>query len=198
MDAVKGVVLGLNDLLRDFRCVVRCYDRLDWLGIDTQAIYNNANMCDWVRDRALPYLVGQGLDIGCGRKKVVDGCIGVDDGSEFGGECVADHIGDVCDLGAFRDVDWVFSSHCLEHIERWEDALREWVRVLRVGGVLFVYLPNPFVYPAWSKEYEKRHVNDFSPRTIVDKFEELGLEVLEYDDVCDRYASFRVIGRKKA
>ena len=39
--------------------------------------------------------------------------------------------------------DFVFSSHCLEHIERWEEALDNWIGKLKPGGLLFLYLPHP-------------------------------------------------------
>jgi len=37
---------------------------------------------------------------------------------------------------------YVFSSHCLEHLDAWKEALREWIRVLKKGGILFLYLPH--------------------------------------------------------
>lgn len=40
-------------------------------------------------------------------------------------------------------LDYVFSSHCLEHIVDWEAALDQWIRCLRKGGILFLYLPHP-------------------------------------------------------
>lgn len=40
-------------------------------------------------------------------------------------------------------VDFVFSSHCLEHIVDWRSALDLWISRLRRPGVLFLYLPHP-------------------------------------------------------
>jgi SAM-dependent methyltransferase len=47
--------------------------------------------------------------------------------------------------------DAVFSSHCLEHIADYKGALREWYRVLRVGGFMVIAVPHQFLY-------EKRNV----------------------------------------
>jgi SAM-dependent methyltransferase len=47
--------------------------------------------------------------------------------------------------------DAVFSSHCLEHIADYKGALREWYRVLRVGGFMIIVVPHQFLY-------EKRNV----------------------------------------
>lgn len=38
--------------------------------------------------------------------------------------------------------DYVFSSHCLEHMPNTIRVLREWIRVLRPAGVLFLVLPH--------------------------------------------------------
>src|SRR5438067_457437 len=48
-------------------------------------------------------------------------------------------------IGDFEDgsLDYVFSSHCLEHIEVWRTALAEWVRKLRPSGHILLYLPHP-------------------------------------------------------
>ena len=47
---------------------------------------------------------------------------------------------------ADASVDTVFSSHCLEHIEAERDAIREWFRVLRVGGFLVCFVPHQALY----------------------------------------------------
>lgn len=40
-------------------------------------------------------------------------------------------------------LDYVFSSHCLEHIAEWQAELAVWIDKLKPGGVLFLYLPHP-------------------------------------------------------
>jgi SAM-dependent methyltransferase len=42
--------------------------------------------------------------------------------------------------------DAVFASHCLEHIDDFGNALREWHRVLRVGGHMVIAVPHQFLY----------------------------------------------------
>ncbi len=42
--------------------------------------------------------------------------------------------------------DAVFSSHCLEHIPDFCQALRDWHRVLRVGGFMVIIVPHQFLY----------------------------------------------------
>jgi len=48
------------------------------------------------------------------------------------------------DMFATDSVDLIYVSHVLEHFNRWEykDVLREWHRVLKVGGILRISVPN--------------------------------------------------------
>lgn len=105
---------------------------------------------------AVPYLHGKGLDIGCGMRKVWPSAIGVDNGHHFGNMMQASIAGDGTDLSLFADnsLDYVFSSHTLEHFHRENvpDILREWARVLKVGGYLVLYLPSANLYPKCGEE----------------------------------------------
>lgn len=51
----------------------------------------------------------------------------------------ASSLGDI----ASGSYDFVLSSHCLEHLANPLPALREWTRVTRAGGHLFLVLPDP-------------------------------------------------------
>lgn len=69
--------------------------------------------------------------------------------------------------------DAVHSSHCLEHIPDTATAIREWFRVLRVGGYLVTIVPHQYLYerrtalPARNPE----HCHLFTPATLVATFE---------------------------
>jgi predicted SAM-dependent methyltransferase len=108
------------------------------------------------RWRAQPYLRGRGLDLGCGPEKILDTehCIGVDSNKDlqlFGIAAKFDLKADVEKLPMFADsgFDWVYSSHVLEHIqyEKVPAVLREWFRLIRIGGHLVLYLPDEDQYP---------------------------------------------------
>ncbi len=47
---------------------------------------------------------------------------------------------------ADESADTVYSSHCLEHIDDYQDVLRDWHRVLRIGGFLVCVVPSQFLY----------------------------------------------------
>jgi SAM-dependent methyltransferase len=88
-----------------------------------------------IRRIASQWCRGRGLDVGAGFWPL-QGSTPVDTGC---GPGLANRIEDV----PARSQDYVFSSHCLEHIAAWEAALDEWIAKVRPGGVVFLYLPHP-------------------------------------------------------
>ena len=128
-----------------------------------------------VRYEVLPYLARGGLDIGCGPAKVWPQMIGVDSGKDtdlFGVEMRPDIVvPDAGRLAIFADgsAESIFSSHCLEHIEDWHGALREWWRLLKVDGYLCLYLPHADLYPNIGQPgANPDHKHDFLPEHIID------------------------------
>jgi len=97
--------------------------------------------------RVAGFLAGKGLDIGCGDKKIVETAIGVDVAGAAADFKLDLSIPDA--LEAFSDghFDYVFSSHCLEDMTDWQGSLREWWRVIKFGGYLVLYGPDPDFYP---------------------------------------------------
>ena len=63
--------------------------------------------------------------------------------------------------------DYIFSSHCLEHLLDWVRALDYWTSELRLGGVLFLYLPH-YSQEYWRPWNDKRHRHIFTPEIIRD------------------------------
>ena len=113
---------------------------------------NEAQKIMW---ELVKYTRGRVLDIGCGNFKAFPHFIGLDNGTDivkFGHQMKPDiMIDDATDLRLFNSeaYDAVFSSHLLEHIpqENVVKALKEWLRVLKVGGYLCLYLPDETLYP---------------------------------------------------
>lgn len=98
-----------------------------------------------------PYLRGRGLDIGAGDFKVLPHAISVDNmnHAQFGFQVRPDVMSEADDLSVFgsQSMDFVYSSHTLEHIVDYKKALREWWRVLKQNGYLVLYLPHKDLYP---------------------------------------------------
>lgn len=82
-------------------------------------------------------LSGKGIDIGCGSDPVKSDVrrFDVQDGD-------ANHITKyVCDK-----FDYVYSSHCLEHMHHPEQALSEWWKLVKPGGHLVFIVPDEDLY----------------------------------------------------
>ena len=119
-----------------------------------------------IRHVVVPYTRGHGLDLGCGPFKAWPHFISVDNHDEWGDlDWRPDIEGDCTDLAMFADggLDFVFSSHLLEHLDDTEAALREWWRVIRPGGHLVLYLPHKDFYPnIGEKGANPDHRHDFT------------------------------------
>ena len=105
------------------------------------------------------YFVGNGIDIGGGL------------------DCLAAHIpqfpqiisvrnwdledGDAQYLHGLSDdsFDFVYSSHCLEHMQNPVVALENWLRVLKPGGYLIVSIPDEDMYEhgVWPSQFNSDH-----------------------------------------
>lgn len=143
--------------------------------------YSAGAEVDKCRDRLAKYCVGDGLDIGCGgvntdtrfyqENKIVPTAIGVDlartslrgkadDLYWFAGSCL----------------DYIFSSHLLEHLENPQKALAEWFRVLKSGGCLVLYLPLRGFYPdVGAPGANSDHKHNLDPKKILEWLDELRL-----------------------
>jgi SAM-dependent methyltransferase len=83
---------------------------------------------------AFEFCKGVGYDIGCNRTPwCLPGAVPID-------------LLVASDYEAMRlpkeQVDYIFSSHCLEHLPSWVDALLYWSSKIKLGGILFLYLPD--------------------------------------------------------
>jgi len=138
--------------------------------------------------RVLKYLEGNGLDIGVDDSGITYRCIGIDT------HWASDYVNAVLDarnLYLFKDgvFDWVNASHVLEDIEDTEQALKEWIRVLRIGGHLIIYCPHKNFYPNIGEKYGNLgHKHDFIPTDITEILLSLGMKIkLCATFGCDKY-----------
>lgn len=108
-----------------------------------------------IRWEIVKWTRGRGLDLGSGVAKTYQHWISVDnciDSQLFGASITPDVKVPTCerlDVFASQSMDFVFSSHLLEHIapEKVADALKEWMRVIKPKGYLVLYLPDEDEYP---------------------------------------------------
>lgn len=154
-----------------------------------------------------PYCVGNGIDIGSGGDPVVPWAIQV----ELSDSAYSEYNSGLPTRGAvhyrddkaflnlpFKDrtLDWVFSSHLIEDFLDWFPILREWKRVLKIGGTLIICLPDK---TRWNEAIRrgqppnKQHRHESTPGELTNHARSIGgLEVLE-DRLTDSFNTERVI-----
>ena len=76
----------------------------------------------------------------------------------------------------FRDdsVDSIISSHCLEHILYDHGAIRDWYRVLKVGGFVVCFVPHQGLYEKkrfLPSRWNEDHKRMYTPATLLQSFE---------------------------
>jgi SAM-dependent methyltransferase len=106
------------------------------------------------------FLSGRGLDIGAGGDPLRAPNAIVDAWDKPQGD--AQELRGVAD-GVY---DFVYSSHCLEHVRSVEVALQNWTRVLKPGGHLYFVVPDYSLYEkgVFPSKFNSDHKHSFSLR----------------------------------
>jgi SAM-dependent methyltransferase len=93
-----------------------------------------------------------------------------------------------------KNVDYIFSSHCLEHLKDWVSVMDYWYDNLKVGGVLFLYLPD-YSQIYWRPWNNRKHLNVFSAELIYDYMVDRGYKNI-FKSGIDLNNSFMIFGEK--
>ena len=150
---------------------------------------SNKSAAPFIFDNAVQFCQGSGIDIGGGT-------------SPFPG---ADLIENEKDQNAWcldryddQSLDYVFSSHCLEHLDRWQEALKLWISKIKPGGCLFLYLPHHSM-ALWQPQglwVGNEHKWSPSIEILLPFLRNMGMDVLDYQSSKDAYWSFHIAARK--
>lgn len=150
------------------------------------------------RARLAPYCIGNGLDLGFGGDAITESAVRVDFANPYsrtagqpvqlGGDCL--------NLEWFRDgsLDYVYSSHLLEDFKDTAAALREWLRVLKPGGLLILFCPDEQKYRTHCKKtgqyYNEYHKHeDFSLSKVKQILASLGQRCVVHENpLVDAYS----------
>ena len=111
------------------------------------------------------YLNGRGLDVGCGKDplKIPDGEVNTWDKPNGDGQIL-----EGVENGQY---DFVYSSHCLEHLENPEEAIANWLRVTKEGGHLYIIVPDYELYEKmqWPSKFGDAHKTSWSTQLTREK-----------------------------
>lgn len=129
---------------------------------------------------------GEGLDIGCMKKEW----------AFPGATCVDIGFDDPWDAYNLPDkqYDYIYSSHCLEHLDDWVGALDYWTEHIKSGGVLFLYLPH-YDQEYWRPWNNRKHISVLNSKMIVDYLTERGYINIQNSER-DLNHSFIVVAEK--
>jgi len=130
--------------------------------------------------------VGKGFDIGYSKREwKLPGATGID--------LASDDEWHAMSLPG-EEVDYIFSSHCLEHLDNWVQALEHWISKLKVGGNLFLYLPHK-TQKYWKPFNNRKHIHSLDGELIKECLEEFGMANIFLSSY-DLNNSFYIIGEK--
>lgn len=135
-------------------------------------------------------LVGEGViyELGCGGRKTVVNSIGIDRVAvgqsipHVGMTSSADIVADVSKAIPVHDAaaDVMICRHILEHCVDTVDTIREWSRILKVGGQMIIAVPNEHVTK--SIPLNPEHVHAFTPDALKNIMELLEFKQLQWID----------------
>ena len=150
---------------------------------------HNHNAKQFCEEDAKKWCKGVGLDVGGGRWPL-PGAINID---PVPGTNQSEFKIDMKD----NSQDFVFSSHTMEHLLQPATSVKEWSRVLKPNGIMYLYLPHEDYVP-WKREsMPKWHLHNLTQGKLITIFKNSpDMEIIEWRDR-DIYFGRTVILRKK-
>lgn len=116
------------------------------------------------------FMSGKGVDIGYrgatkGAQPVLPTARGIEKEDLVNGSLPSDVV----------DVDYVFSSHCLEHISDYKAALQDWLARIKPGGHLVLAVPHQWLYErkaSLPSRWNDDHKRFYTPASLLREVEE--------------------------
>jgi predicted SAM-dependent methyltransferase len=140
----------------------------EYKGRNYPELTRTGNAARFVIPFAKEFCKGTGYDIGYGEEDwKLPGAIGID--IKHGEDGLhADNL-------PAGKVDYIFSSHLLEHLPNWTFTLEYWINHLKPGGVLFLYLPD-YDHVYWRPWNNRKHIHVLTPRILNDFLTDQGIK----------------------
>jgi hypothetical protein len=168
-------------------------DTIDFNGKEYPKFQASGNAARFAMPFALEVCKGIGLDIGCNREEwKFPGAFAVDPALN---EYDAMNLPTPLQHGSMQmKWNYIFSSHCLEHLYDWVSAIRYWHENIQSCGVIFLYLPHPD-QEYWKPWNNRKHVNILYPQDVADCLRATGFKKVFVSER-DLNHSFIVMGEK--
>jgi trans-aconitate methyltransferase len=159
-------------------------DLIEFAGEKYPAFQAEGFAAQWIMPYAKHYCKGKGYDIGCNRLEwALEGAtpIDLDFNDQYNANCLPS-----------GEVDYIFSSHCLEHVEHWVKVLDYWMSKVKSGGIIFLYLPHR-KQRYWQPQNNMKHLHSFDQDIITYYFKDRGCKNVITHEGYDLNHSFTVI-----
>ena len=160
---------------------------INFKGIPYPKFQSEGNASQFAIPYAKHFCVGKGLDIGCNK---IDwkfpNATPIDLTFKNGFDAYNLPEG---------NFDYIYSSHCLEHLDNWVEALSYWKSKLNVEGIMFLYLPD-VSQEYWRPWNNKKHKHVLTPGILKLWFDDNMANVLVSG--IDLNNSFMIVGEKDA
>ena len=123
----------------------------------TVGMYEASKTRKLLKQEEIAMLHGKGIDIGCGEDPVTEDCQ-LFDMPHGDANNITNHIFEL------EKYDYVFSAHCLEHMYRPDEAIQDWWKLVKPGGVLIVIVPDEDLYEQgyWPSIFNDDHKATFT------------------------------------
>jgi predicted SAM-dependent methyltransferase len=92
-------------------------------------------------------------------------------------------------------VNYIYSSHCLEHVDNWSETLEYWINHLHINGIIFLYLPD-YSQKYWRPWNNKKHKHCLTPELIKGFLNDHDMDNIFVSGI-DLNNSFMVVAEKK-
>ena len=161
-------------------------ETIDFKGDTYPAMQAKGNMTQYAKAYASHVCQGRGYDIGCCKVEwSLPGATPID--QDFPDGWHANNL-------PVQLVDYIYSSHCLEHVDDWGRTLDYWTSRLKTGGTIFLYLPHK-TQRYWLPWHNTKHNHMFEPSDIMSYMFDNGYKnvFVSGRDLCH---SFMAMGEK--
>lgn len=161
-------------------------ETIEFNGKEYPAFQSQGFAARWVFPFAQELCKGNGVDIGCNKlawklpnAQMVEPIIDGQNAMSF----------------AADNLDYIFSSHMLEHLGgNWMTCLDYWLTKIKGGGIIFLYLPHKS-QEYWLPRNNRKHVHSFDGSEITEYLQSLGHKV--FCSGVDLNNSFVLVCEKK-
>ncbi|MCK5138719.1 MAG: glycosyltransferase, partial [Thermodesulfovibrionia bacterium] len=155
---------------------------------------NDNNAMSHIINKASKFCKGKGVDLGGGSNPFP--------GAENIDLVTGADINKILNKGlGHKNLDYIFSSHFLEHVLDYDAVLEECYESLKPGGILFLYLPHPDneywhpSNPAMQGTFGHKYV--LVPGTVMSALGNIGFTAIEHSFEPDHYYSYYIVAEKE-